>query len=292
MSVLDEIRKQYPTLAFLVNNPEIGPLLRDAVDPNKGFSPQEFQARLYQTNWFKSRSTVKRSMETMAHVDPAEYRRIIQGNQAKIQNIATQMGLNLSPEVLKYMAVTHTNNGVEIGSDEFMINLRAFVKNQGHKSYMPGGTVAANITKNQEIARSQYYVPLGPVEARQWAIDMAMGLKDEASFAETMNMKAQSLYPHLRELLVQGQSMEDIFGGHRQLIAQELEMSPNQIDFTKDWKKVLYQIDPETKNPRPMTLHETQTLARQDSRWWGTSGGRKADAGMANFMLKMFGKRA
>lgn len=292
MSVLDEIRQQYPTLAFLVNDPEIGPLLKDAVDPNKGFSPQEFQARLYQTNWWKSRSAVKRNMETMAHTDPGEYKRLLTDAASKTRLFARQLGYNLSSNEIRWIATTNLNNGVQVGSEEFMLQMRNFLSKKKAKDFDVAGGVSAAAMKAREIAARQYYVPFSDAEAKQWGIDLALGMKDEAAFQNHMLVRAASMYPHLKQLLYQGQSMEDIFSGHRELIAQELEISPNQIDFTKDFKKVLYQVDPETGKPRPMTLHETQTLARQDSRWWGTSGGRKADAGMANFMLKMFGKRA
>lgn len=291
MGVLEDVREQYPTLAFLLNDPEVGPLLRDAVDPNKGFSPQTFQAKLYQTKWFKSRSTTARQMDILKNTDPAEWKRLVNTTTMKMRMLNSQMGLGLTRQEMNYMAQGYTRYGIDPGSEEFMISLRKHV-GQASSKRIGSGTVTAAELAVRDMAKSGYYVPMTDQEARTWGLDLAFGTKDENALKAALSARAQSMYPHLRELLKNGASMEEIFSGHRATIAEELELSPEQIDFTKDWKKVLHQIDPATGKPRPMTLHETQTLARQDKRWWQTAKGRQSDAGMANFILKTFGKRA
>lgn len=290
MSVLDDIKEQYPTLAFLINDPEVGSLLRDAVDPNKGFSPTTFQAKFYQTNWYKSRSTAQREIEILRNTDPGEYTRRRIAYQSQMQVLNKSMGLNLSDDEIQYMATNFMSKGIDVNSPELTASLRGFMQNRYAR--IGSGTVTGAELKVRDLAKSQYYLPMSTNEVRQWSLDLAFGTKDETALRAELAKKSASLYPHLKELLGNGASMEDIFSGHRAVIAQELELSPEQIDFTKDWTKVIHQIDPATTKPRPMTLHETQTLARQDNRWWSTAKGKQADAGMANTMLKVFGKRA
>lgn len=292
MGVLDDIREQYPTLAFLINDPEVGPLLRDAVDPNKGFSPGRFQAKLYQTQWFKKRSTAQRQWDVMQHTDPGEYRRRVSEGAAQVRMTAAKLGISLSPSELSFITKANLRNGTAVGSEEFTLNLLHYLRAQGPKRMGEGSIKGASDQVNS-MARRQFYVPLSKKEQYDWGLALALGTKDESALRSFLNTKAASMYPHLKELLANGASMEDIFSGHRAVIAQEMEISPEQVDFTKaKWKKALYQVDPQTGQPRPMTLHETQTMARQQPEWWKTSGGKEADAGMANFMLKMFGKRA
>lgn len=291
MGVLDDIRSQYPTLAFLINDPEVGPLLRDAVNPDKGFSPGTFQAKLYQTKWFKSRSTNQRQIDILRNTDPAEYRRRRDENLAQVRMMAKKLGLNLTAGEKLYMAEVNLRNGVDIGSEQFAYGLMNFAQTSGKKRMGEGSVKGAAFQVN-EIARNQFYIPLSKDEQYKWGVELAIGTKDEQALRAYLSEKSASLYPHLKELLANGASMEDIFSGHRAVIAQELELAPETIDFTKQWKKVLHQVDPQTQKPRPMTLHEAQTLARQDDRWWHTSGGKEVDAGMANALLKMFGKRA
>lgn len=292
MGVLDDIKEQYPQLAWLVNDPEVGKLLRDAVDPNKGFSPQTFQAKLYKTKWFRTRSTSQREMSILKNTDPAEYRRWVMTAAAGVSDLSTRMGHNLSRNKAAYLATTFVDRGIEIGSPEFMQQMRGYMRAQSSGGFEAAGSVDAAATQFRQIARNQYYLPVDNAEAHRWGIELALGIKDENAVKELMNQRAQSRYPHLRELLASGNSMEEIFSGHRAMIAQELEISPATIDFTREWSKVLHQVDPQTGNPRPMTLHEAATLARQDQRWWSTSNGRAKDAGMTNLLLKTFGKRA
>lgn len=292
MGVLEDIKENYPTLAFLVNDPEVGPLLRDAVNPDKGFSPQQFQSRLYQTKWFRSRSTAQRTHDIQAKVDPGEFKKNLTSNMTQVRSMATQLGLKLSPAEIRFIATTNMRNGVAIGSDEFNYNLMRFAKSSSANKFGQGAIKGAAFEVNN-VARSQFYLPMTQAESYRWGVEMAMGTKDEKALRAYLSERAASLYPHLKDQLAGGASMEDIFSGHRSIIAQELELSPETVDFTKGrWKKVLYQVDPATQKPRPMTLHEAQTYARQDNRWWKTQGGKEQDAGMANFMLKTFGKRA
>lgn len=292
MGVLDDIKEQYPTLAFLVNDPEVGKLLRDAVDPNKGFSPGRFQAKLYQTKWFKSRSTNQRQIDVLKNTDPGEYARQRNENLAQVRLLSSQLGLTLTPGQKLYMAEVNLRNGVSVGSEEFMYNLMNFARAQSPGKVGEGSVKGAAFDVNK-MARQQFYVPMSQKDAYQWGVELALGTKDEKALRAYLSNRSASLYPHLREQLKNGASMEDLFSGHRALIAEELEISPESVDFTKgNFKKVLQQIDPKTKEPRMMTLHEAQTLARQDTRWWKTGNGREADSGMANFVLKAFGKRA
>lgn len=291
MGVLDDIKSQYPTLAFLINDPEIGPLLRAAVDPNKGFDPGTFQAKLYQTKWFKTRSTSQRQYDILKNTDPGEFKRRSQEALSKAHLTAQKLGLRMSSNELKYLSGTMLRNGADIGSEEFVNTLRNFAQ-ATTSNRMGEGSIRGAAYQINDVARNQYFIPLSSKDAYAYGIDLALGVKDENSIRAIMAERAASLYPHLKEMLQGGQSMEDIFSGHRAVISQELELAPETIDFTKDWKKVLYQVDPQTQKPRPMTLHEAQTMARQDNRWWATTNGKEADAGMGNFLLKTFGKRA
>lgn len=311
MTVLDDIRENYPTLAFLVNDPEVGQLLKDAVDPNKGFSPQAFQAKLYQTKWFKSRSEAQRSNDILRSTDPGEYKRRITDYTTQLKALSTQLGLNLTPAELSFIANNNVRNGITSDSPEARLALSQFAKQSIYKNrFLLPGTIKAAVQNVKATVASQYFLPMDDTEAEEWAVDLALGVRDESAFKAAMQEQAAGRYMHLRDQLMAGQTMEQIFAGQRAVIAEELEIDPGSIDFTVGkWQKVLgvpaeSQTQPVSQtakapnpnNPnapylRPMTLYEAQTFARQDNRWWSTSRGRSADAGMANFMLKTFGAR-
>lgn len=286
---LSRIREQYPQLAWLVNHPEIGPLLREAVDPNKGFSPQTFQAKLYSTNWFKRRSQSFREWEILRATDPgtanarrAEYR-------TNVRQLASSLGIPLSNAEAKWFSEVGLQSGWDVGGGQMMESLAAFGRRKN--KYGPGA-ILTRATEAKQLARSQYYIPMSHTDAVHWSDWMARGLRTQDDLKIELQKRAASKYRHLAAELGAGKTMEDIFAGHRATIAEELEISPETIDFTKgQWSKVLGTRDAKSGTTRPMSLYEAQTLARQDGRWWGTSNGKEADAGMANFVLKMFGKR-
>lgn len=287
---LSRIREQYPQLAWLINDPEIGPLLREAVDPNKGFSPQTFQARLYNTNWFKKKSQATREWTILSHTDPGEANARRSEYRTEIVRLSSSLGIPLSPQEAQYITEAALQSGWDLSGGQLREAIAAFGRKKN--KYGPGA-IMTTAAAAKEMAAGQYYVSMSHTDAVHWADWIARGLRTEDDLKVELSNRAKSKYSYLSQELGTGKTMEEIFAGHRATIADELEISPASIDFTKgQWAKVLGVRDPTTGQTRPMSLYETQTLARQDNRWWSTSNGKEADAGMANFVLKMFGKRA
>jgi hypothetical protein len=54
---LRRVRQRYPTLAFLVVDPEVGPLLKAACRRWRPISADEFKRRLKATEWWQKAST-------------------------------------------------------------------------------------------------------------------------------------------------------------------------------------------------------------------------------------------
>jgi len=158
MSVTDDIKSQYPTLAWLMNDPEVGKLLRDAVDPNKGFSPETFQTKLYQTKWFKSRSTSQRSMEILSHTDPGEYRRRQMAYRNELQALTTKLGFTLSNAQLAWISNANLSNGIEVGSPESINALRGFLRNQPQDKFEGAGSVDAAATVFRNISKNTIFL--------------------------------------------------------------------------------------------------------------------------------------
>ncbi len=289
-TVLDRVREQYPELAWLFNDPEVGALLRDAVDPNKGFSPTTFQTKLYATNWFKRQSQSARQWNILKNTDPGEANARRAEYTTEIGRLASSLGIKLTPGQTSLTAEAALQFGWDLGGGQLLEAITA----HGRKIGYGPGAIASNASKAKALSFGQYYLPMTNTEANTWGDLIVRGMRTDADLQTELQNRAISRYHYLAPELSSGKTMEDIFAGHRATIAQELEISPTSIDFTKgQWAKVLGIVDRSgTGKMRPLSLSETQTLARQDTRWWSTANGREADAGMANFMLKTFGKRA
>lgn len=290
MDVLAEIRKKYPQLSYLFNDPQVGALLRDAVDPAKGFSPEEFQARLYNTNWFKRQSVAQRQWDILAHTDPAEAGSRRAEARDAVGRTAGRLGIRLSSGEIAVIAEGALQRGWDLNGGQLLEAVTTYGRRINR--YTPG-LIDTTARKAQAAAAGDYYVAMSHKDAMHWGDWIARGVRTEQDLQQELQNRALSRYRWLEPELKAGKTMEQIFGGHRSLIAQTLEIAPDSIDFTKGkWAKVLGIADAKTGQTRPMSLYEAQVMARQDDRWWGTANGQAADAQMATTLSKVFGKRA
>lgn len=287
-SVEQQIREQYPSMAWLLKDPEIGQLLRDAVDPSKGFSPQAFEAKVKGTKWYTSRTQAQRDWEILWNTDKATARQRLQEYTDAIYRTAQRLGVNINPNQLKMVAAWGVQRGIDPSSPDIL----------GHLSRLYGGqpasgaiTTASN--RMAAIAAGEFLMPVSKKQADIWGRWIATGVKTEEDMREQLRNMAISKFPYLAKQIQAGETPETIFAPHRQTIANELELSPGEINLADGkWSKVLGLYDRSMKQTRPMTIYEAQTLARQDERFWKTSKGGELQAGLTNTLLKTFGKRA
>lgn len=292
--VLEEIQANFPAMAWLFDDPEIGPLLRDAVDPNIGFSPNTFQAKVMSTNWWRSRSAAKRNWEILTHNDPAEAARQRTGLIANINYMASQMGVQLSGAQQSFVAELALQDGLDANDPRIRQAITSIFLS-GEAVGTGAGAIDSLTKQIFHMGKTDYFLPISggqQGDAYAWAAKIAEGTKTMEDVEEEWRKRSISLYPHLAEELNAGKTMRDIFSGHMSLIAEELEMSPEEVDLTQGpWLKVIDTWDQNANQHRPMTLSEARTLARQDDRWWATSNAKASASGLANQLLSTFGKR-
>lgn len=286
--VEQQIREQYPSMAWLLKDPEIGQLLRDAVDPSKGFSPQAFEAKVKGTNWYRTRTQSQRDWEILWHTDNATARQRLTEYSGAVTRTAQRLGVNISQAQLRMAAAYGITRGLDPSGPEFLGTLsRLFVKQPG------AGAINTAANRVTAISTGQFFIPISKQTATTWGSWIAQGIKTEQDFMEQLRNQAISKFPYLKNQIMAGETPETIFAPHRQTIAQELDLSPGEIDLSSGkWSKVLGLYDKNLKQTRPMTIYEAQTLARQDERFWKTRTGGDLQAGMARTLLNAFGKRS
>lgn len=288
MALLDDIRDQFPYLAFLINDPEIGALLADAVDPNKGFSASHFEAAVMGTQWWQSRSAAQRDWDILTNNDPGEADEQRSSYQTQLWFKAAQMGVRLTPGEVAWYTEYALRNGLSINDPRMIEGLAKLYTQADHRME---GSIRTGQGRALQVARGEFMVPISVNEAVQWGEWLGMGVKTEADLEQAMRERAQSYYPHLAADLKEGATMQSLFSGHIATIAEELELDPEAVDLTKgQFSKVIDVYDPNNQVHRPATLSEARTLARQDSRFWDTSNGRAMDAGMTASLLRSFGE--
>jgi hypothetical protein len=290
-SLLDRVRRDYPLYAFLLNDREIGPLLRNAVDPSRGFSPTKFQSELMQTNWYKSRSVSHRQYTILANTDKGEFRQQIANMNHGIRMRSNQLGVRLTNNEIKWMAHTALRSGWS--PDDPRIDLGISRIRRRNPSRVTFGAIRTAAEEARVMSNSEYFLPLRSKDAWKWGDMIARGIRTPEDFRALLKERAGKRFPHLRKHIKSGQTMADLFGGHIQTIAEELELNPAQIrpwEAHSKWSPILGVR--RGKRVVPLTESETRTFARKDPRFWKTAQGRELQAGMTQFLLDTFGARA
>lgn len=286
MGLLDTIRENYPQWAWAINDPELGPLLKQAVDPKQPFSPTRFNAKVMATGWWRKRSAAQREWEMLRHSDPGTANQQRGDFRVSLQNLAKSMGVHLSANEMIWMTEAYLGKGMSPDDPQVLQALgRMYAQKKGK-----GGQFGAAEQQVRKLARD-YMVNVTPHWAQTYGRRMVVGMADENSIREELSRKAMSRYPHLKADLAAGVSMRELFDGHIATIAEELELDPDRVNLMDaKWNKVLDKVDTSGKH-RPMSLSETMTLARSDSRFWNTSKGKELGAGLSTYLLQAFGKR-
>lgn len=291
MSVEDDIRNQYPALSWLLNDPEVGGLLRQAADPNVGFSPNEFQARLYGTQWFRSRSQRQREWEIIANTDPGEAAAQREKMYLSSKNIFDRLGVNLADGVDRFIAEKALGAGDEPGSAAWNTSLAGFLAQNKDRINM-GGEIQGIASQIGASAREDYLIPMTNDTAQGWAIGLALGTADEKGLTVGLQMAAAGTYPHLADRIMNGETMGQIVEPYKQLIADQLGTAPGTINMMDNkWRSMYDFYDPQTQQRRTMTLSEATFFIRNRPEFWQGNQGKALAAEMANRLAGIFGRR-
>lgn len=292
MDYLAQIKRDYPQFWYLFNEPSVGPLLKKAVDPNSPFSPDEFQAQLYGTKYFRTKSQKQREWHQLRMLDPAEARRRANNFKRSVRVEMANLGFKMNEPEVKWITTLAMNNGEDISDPGFAFNLHNYIRRQSMRRWAAGNLATQRDFVNNR-AYNDYYVPMTKQEIRNWSSAIALGINSQQDLDRVLQQKAMSRYPHMYEALRRGNTMEELIGDRRQMIANELEINPAQVNMLSgNWSKVLDYYDKDSKTHRTATLSETQRMARQDQRFWNTSKGKALSAQRVNDLAQMFGRKA
>jgi len=292
MGVAEDVLEKYPSLYFLMSHPEIGPLLTQAVNPQTGFSPQTFQAKLYQTNWWKSQSETQRNWLIKSNTDPGSANQERSSYRISLGTAANAYGTSLNAAQLKFLSEAGLAHGWAPDGPEMLDAIRKL--GQGKPS-MGKGAKGVAATEIRALANGQWYQNPSMNDVTRMAEAVAVGRDSLESINARLALSARTRYPHLADQIKAGQTLAQITAPLREVVANELERTPESIQIAGHpvWRQLLVGIqDPASKKMRPMTESEAMRLARRQPDWWKTSNGRQSDAGMARTLLTAFGRRA
>lgn len=111
---------------------------------------------------------------------------------------------------------------------------------------------------------------------------------NQSALIERAKNAAKGMYPHLKDQLDAGLSLDDIFKNYKQYAAVTLELDPNQIDFTKDpkWSDAFG-----TADTGPLSLSAWQAKLKTDPKygWKFTNQANKEVSNVVSTLERAFG---
>jgi hypothetical protein len=295
-AVTQRILEQYPSFAFLMRDEEVGKLLRDAVDPNKGFSSTTFFAKLQQTKWWRSQSETQRTWAVEVATDPAEAARKRSAMGNAIRQQAAAFGTKLTTNELRFLTNSMLANGQDPSGPELQ---RALA---GLWSFKDRGQGAAAAARSQVRALyGQFFNGMVGEDTKSQrrlldrrALAIASGTDTLEALQERLQEQAMKRFPHMADLISRGMTPYEIIAPMRQRVAQELELgSGDQVDLSSPvWSQLLGIRDPKSKQTRLMTESEVIRLARSQDAWGNTKNGREMQYTLGQGLLRALGEVA
>ena len=280
MSAAD-LKAKYPSMAYLIDNPEIGPILDQA--DREGWPPEKLQSTIEATSWWRHNASSVRSYLDLQATDPASLQRAHEQKREQILKIGIQQGIYLTWDQLNYYA----DQALMFGWDDNEL--------QQTLIYNSGGQLGAQAPAGQLVRQlaAQYFMPLDDATAADWTRKIASGQYTSDNFKGQLESWAKVMFPHLASQLDSGLTMADIAAPYKNQIANLMEVAPDSIDMVNDprWRNAIDTMD-DHGNHRMMSLYELQQYVKQQPEWWKTSQANQQAADVGQTLLKQLGQVA
>ena len=104
-----EVRRLFGEVAAFLDDPELGPILRQAA--KEGWDNTRLAGMLRQTNYWKSNADSNRKWRILYTLDPATAEQQRQATTVTVANIARDLGFNYTAEQQRYFAGLALANG-------------------------------------------------------------------------------------------------------------------------------------------------------------------------------------
>lgn len=282
-SIDDVAREQYGYLAAYLNDPEVGPILRQAASEN--WSPQKLQGALYPTQWWQNTQSSARTWDAAYAQDPATVNAQIQQQMADLKAQAAKLGFVIDVGHLHDLA----RDSLRLGWDQTQI-----ANAIGAESFRNGKLSTSTTMQAVRQAVSDYGIPMSDATMNDWGAKIAQGEVTTEDLRQELVGMAKGLFPGVADQLDKGLTVRQLANPYMQLAAQTLEIAPDTIDF-KDprWSAALNGVDQKGIR-RSLTLSEWSDKIKSDASYgWSKTKAATAQAfDFADTLGKEFGRVA
>lgn len=281
-----ELLQQYGmTEAILSAYPELGTLFNSAVA--EGWTPAKFQAKLGNTQFWKSMSDTKRKAIISSYVDPASWGMLWNKTQRHVIQLMGDLGaldtnwdwerINAISGQIIYEGWNDERARSEIG--------QYIVFGSDNMARGKAGEIQANL--------NSFAYSMGVQNSDQWMKDsiiaVSRGMKTEQDIKNDITTQAIAAFPQYEKQLRGGNSMADLAQPYMQSMTQILEVPAGSVNmFDPTIRKAMGWKD-KSGIAGTQPLWDFQNSLRTDERWKKTQNAQDASMGTAKKVLQDFG---
>lgn len=283
MSFEDDATKYGYSVAFLQAYPEIMDLVKKAIKAS--WSPEVFQARFANTNFWKSHGDAARKAAVMQVDDPTEYSALWNRTQHHVMDLLGQQGGNAND-----WSVINAISGkiiMEGWNDE-----RAMQEIGQHVVFGTNGQAGGKAGEAQ-AELNQYAYQMGVKNSDHWiqsaVMDIVSGKKTPLDYKNQIMQQAIAAFPSYADQFKAGSTLQDLAQPYLQSMSSVLEIAPGQVNlFDNTIRNALNYKGADGKvGAKP--LWQFQNDLRADPRWKQTQNAQDSIMGTAHKVLQDFG---
>lgn len=259
MSIDEAVKQNYPQFSYMLDNPDffgqdVVAIFRRATKEN--WTPDRFAGAIQATQYWQNTVGAAKNFDAAPEAD----------KQTKIDNTlreinsVTEVG-SLDQGQVAAFARDMARRGLT--GDALRQMTYQFVFRQGVETEAAQQALFTESAAQMRRIGKAYGASLTDDQVRKYLEDGKTPQNLQAMYRE--KMKAQ--YPHLSSQLDADLTFEDIVEDYRQMAAQILERSPDQIDFSKpEFVEAVATRDP-NGNTRQLSLGEWSVKLKTDDRY-------------------------
>ena len=274
------IRTYYPDVAPFLGRDEFKMLLYAAAIND--WDDRKLDAAIEQTQYWKTTTPEHRQFDALLASDRRAAEQLIDRAKGVLSDVASQYGVPLDDTALGEAAKQAIKagwigfSGQVTNSTELGDWIASGLREAPIKSLT--GQPAVNAAALGRIA-SQYLIPIDSHTLNEWAIKIIDGSATEDTFRQYVAGLARGQWTNDKDVVSaidSGLAPAEFFAPHRNLIAQRLEMAPEQVDLMAPRFREVTQFW-DGKQRRSMTLGELDQKIRgwvrampdqEQPMWW------------------------
>lgn len=280
------VREHYGALAAYLDQPEIGPLLRQA--GSEAWSEARIIAAVQQTQFWRTTTESQRQFDLLSRQDPATAQKNVDTAKQAITSLLSREGVldQYGDARITDLATQMVRNGVP--ADQIP---RFVLADAAYAPSIAGGGLAAQSTQIQSSAAA-FAVPMTDQAAFDWAKGIAMGTQTQEGLTEYLRGQAQAAYsadPVIANALANGYSVRQALDPQLATASQLLGVDADTIDLRDAKWSPLVQYD-SGQGVRARTSDETAKFVRGMDEFWQTTNGEAEAVKFVTNLAQQFGK--